>query len=109
MKLKVLVVSLVAFFAIVGSASAHLRPPTITEAEAEKDTLKFLHESYGAWRYRTEGYVDCRNGRINRYIWVCRAGWRKGEICTQGRLRIENEEVLEGSLYYYVRWRGRPC
>lgn len=107
MKFKVLVVSLLAFFAFVGSASA--RPPKIYEGEAESDAARFLHQEYAAWRYRSKGYLSCSHGRINRYTWTCRAGWLKGEICTEGRLRIVNEEAFEGTIYYTEYWRGRPC
>jgi len=110
MKLKVLAVSLLAFFAISASAFAgFVEYPTITEGEAKEDSGRFLHKSYGAWRYRSEGYLDCSNGRINRYTWVCRAGWRKGNICTQGRLRLENEYREGSRIHYLADWRGRRC
>lgn len=87
----------------------YVESPTIHERAAKKDTAQFLHKNYPGWRYRQYGYVDCRNGRINRYTWTCRVGWVSGSKCRQGRARVMNE-YREGSyVYYLISFRGRRC
>lgn len=110
MKLKLasvgLGVLLLALFA--SSAVAYVYHPTLQEGAAERRTLKFLHD-YPGWRYREVGYLDCRFGRINRYTWVCRVGWRQGSKCRQGRVRITNSYHQEGVTHYFVSAGIRRC
>ena len=91
------------------SAWAYIARPTIGEHQAEKDVAQFLHKNYPGWRYRQYGYLDCRNGRLNRYTWACRVGWLSGNKCRQGRVRVTNEYAEEGVVYYLASSALRRC
>lgn len=110
MKLRFSLVALFALLALSGNAEAnYVEHPTIHERQAEEDALAFLHKNYATWRYRQEGYVDCRYGRINRITWACRVGWRKGYNCWLGRMQIENEYREVNVVYYKVHFQARRC
>ncbi|HEU5253662.1 MAG TPA: hypothetical protein VFU16_10105 [Solirubrobacterales bacterium] len=90
-------------------ASAYVEHPAIGEAAAFERTQSYLAKTYPGWRTRKYGYIDCRHGRINGYIWSCAVGWIRGYNCWQGRTRIENEYAEEGVVYYSIRINARRC
>lgn len=90
-------------------ASAYRYHPPLREGQAERYARAFLVKHYPGWRYRQEGYVDCRFGRINRYTRACRVGWRKGGNCWLGRMQIQTSYVEAGIVYYKVHFRARRC
>lgn len=101
--------ALLSVLVLSGIAWAYVAYPTIREHQAEEDVAQFLHKNYAGWRYRQYGYIDCRNGRLNRYTWACRVGWRSGRKCRQGRVRIMNEYAEEGVVYYLASSVLRRC
>jgi hypothetical protein len=111
MKLKLLAIALVVGALALPSTAlgSYVEHPTIHEREAEENTQHFLAKKYSGWRKRSAGYIDCRQGRINGYIWSCAVGWLAGRNCWQGRVRIENEYREDNVTYYSVRFRARPC
>ncbi len=111
MKLKLFAIALaVGALTLPSSAlGSYVEHPTIHEREAEENTQHFLAKKYSGWRKRSAGYIDCRHGRINGYIWSCAVGWLAGRNCWQGRVRIENEYREDNVTYYSVRFRARPC
>jgi hypothetical protein len=87
----------------------YVEHPTIHEREAFERTQRFLAKEYSGWRKRSAGYIDCRHGRINRYIWSCAVGWLAGRNCWQGRVRVTNDYREDATVYYSVNFRSRPC
>jgi hypothetical protein len=108
---RIVVLALALFVVQVGMAEAgyYVEYPTIHERAAEEDAAQFLHKNYATWRYREEGYIDCRGGRLNRITWACRVGWIKGHNCWLGRMQIQNEDREGSTIYYNVHFRARRC
>ena len=104
-------VPLIALSALVGStsASAYIERPVLRRPTAEEDAAQFLHKNVPGWRYRREGYIDCRGGRINAHTWACRVGWWGAGHCRLGRIRITNEYHEHGITHYEVHLRDKPC
>jgi hypothetical protein len=99
-----------ALLSILATASAsYVEHPTIHEFEAFEDARHFLAQNYPGWRTRAVGYIDCRHGRINRYIWSCGVGWARGRNCWQGRTRISNEYREGNVVHYQVNFNSRRC
>ncbi|HEV2858977.1 MAG TPA: hypothetical protein VGW80_11315 [Solirubrobacterales bacterium] len=91
------------------SAAAYVEHPGIGEEAAFIQTQHFMAKTYPGWRSRAVGYIDCRNGRINGYSWSCAVGWARGRNCWQGRVRVTAQYAEEGTIYYNVHLKARPC
>jgi hypothetical protein len=94
---------------IAASAGAYIERPVLRRPAAEQDTAQFLHKNVPGWRYRREGYIDCRGGRINAHTWACRVGWYGSGHCRQGRVRITNEYREGGVTFYEAHMISRHC
>jgi hypothetical protein len=98
--------TLAAFLVLAGTASAY-RVPTVHRGQAERQSIGLLRE-YASWRYKTDGYLDCSRGKINRVTWVCRAGWIKGHSCIVGRVRVTGVITeYDGTRNFDVHFRGK--
>jgi hypothetical protein len=106
MKLTIVLGALVAASLIgLGTAAADNGRPTVHAGLAERYAYGILQKR-PSWRYRTEGYVDCRFGKINRYTWACRVGWYQGRTCHRGRVRVTGTYREHGYNNYNVHFRG---
>lgn len=83
----------VGLLAMSGSPADAFAPINIRQAE---DQASSLMRQEALWRYRTEGQLDCRRGRISGTEWSCRVWMRKGSKCGVGRIR-----VIKYYDYYY--------
>lgn len=108
MRLKVILATSAAVLALSGAAQGYFIPH-IHQGDAEQRTAAFLHQSYASWRYRSEGYIDCDNGRLSNVSWACRVGWIRGGTCRQGRVRITNQYLSGNQIYYNIHFIGRRC
>jgi hypothetical protein len=87
------------------------RAPTVRRADAQYLTLAALHENRN-WRQRDWGFVDCREGRINRTHWRCKLGWVNGAYCFQGRAQVEGawfNPNEHNRPWFKTSWRARGC
>lgn len=109
MKRTVLCAALLVGLLVPAGAGASVEHPAIGEAAAFERTQSYLAKTYPGWRSRKYGYIDCRRGRINAYIFSCAVGWIRGYNCWQGRTRVENEYAEEGVVYYGISINTRRC
>lgn len=93
---------------IPSSAGAYVERPGIGEHSAELSVAKYVRQFPG-WRYREDGFIECRRGRINGYMWACRVAWWTLPRCRHGRVRITNEYAERGVTYYHVNSVLTPC
>jgi len=91
------------------AAARYQEHPWLGEAAAHSDTQHYLARTFAGWRAREYGYIDCRYGRVNSYIWICAVGWIRGYNCKQGRVRVENEYAEGGITYYGIHFGYRRC
>ena len=79
--------------------------PSVQKPLAERYSYGILRE-FASWRYKDFGFVDCNQGKINRYTWACRAGWGQGHLCHRGRVQIYGTYRESGINHYGVHFRG---
>jgi len=101
MKVRLGVIAVAVALLVPATASGWTEKPAIGESFAQSAVSKYLRK-YPGWRYRQDGFVDCRRGRINGYTWACRVAWWSGYRCRQGRVRITTRYGENGTIYYYV-------
>lgn len=109
-RMAVLVVVGALGFAGLGESPAQAyKLPKMGPLAARSATLSTLRKIPN-WRYRTRGYVDCSNGRVDRITWVCRVGYITGRFCRLGRSRSWYEwDAYEQTVYTSTSIRtGRP-
>lgn len=100
---RALLTILVAAALLPAVAEAGMRPPGVTRSIAEVETRATL-QKIASWRYRDDGWLDCRRGKINRTRWACRFAWYRGNYCRRGRMQVYG--FLEGGERWYGT-RGR--
>jgi hypothetical protein len=61
--------------------------PSVGPGLAKQETLRTMPK-FSFWRYRSTGWVDCGQGKINRTTWVCRVTIIKRRTCQLGRSRV---------------------
>lgn len=88
-------------------AAGGVRPPGVTRGIAEREVRSLLQKE-PTWRYRANGYIDCRFGKINRTRWACRVGWWRGNYCRFGRVQVYGF-VREGEQWYGTRGKLARC
>ena len=107
MKLKIVLLALVAVLAAPTLSGAYLRPPGVTKPIAEREARSLL-QKVGTWRYATDRYLDCRRGKINRIRWACRVGWYKGRVCRMGRIQVYGF-LQNGEQWFGARGKLSRC
>lgn len=93
-----------------GTASA-ARIHTVYRDDAERASYSVLRQVSG-WRYRSEGFLDCSRGRIDRITWACRYGYRQGNLCGRGRIQVRgyyDYQTYEQKISSHLSGRKYRC
>jgi hypothetical protein len=84
------------------------RKPTVREGLAIREALRLMHRRR-EWRQAYYRDLECRHGRINRFMWSCDVEWipRGAFHCWKGRVLVEGWHFRDGYPWFKTQFRAR--